>query len=534
MSGGNNKGSTAITDGLIRSVGDIPRYHAGVRPEATALVFEGRVSSYARWNDRASQVANALIGDGCGPASRVALFAKNSDWYYEIYGGTAKSNTVLVGVNWRLAAPEVAQVIRDSDAGILFIAPEFAPMIDQIKDELGAVRRIITLGEARGDWPGYEDWLATASNRDPMVPVSPQDVAIQLYTSGTTGLPKGVMLTNENILEALKAVEAGVYGELDAGNERILMCMPNFHIAGSNWGMFGFAIGAAIHVLKEVDPVRILETIEREKITRALFVPAVIMLLVQHPLARTTDFASLKTVVYGASPAPFDLLRQAMATFDCGLVQAYGLTETTGTVISLPEGDHDPAGNKRMHSCGKPLPGTTVRIVDVNGQDLPPHTVGEILIRSKLNMAGYWKRPEDTAKAFVGEWFRSGDAGYLDEDGYVYIHDRVKDMIVSGGENIYPAEIESALFGHPAIADVAVIGVPDDKWGEAVKAVVVLKPGQDVEAAELIAFAKTRIAGYKVPKSVDFAPVLPRNPSGKLLKRELRKPYWEGRDRQVN
>jgi acyl-CoA synthetase (AMP-forming)/AMP-acid ligase II len=242
----------------------------------------------------------------------------------------------------------------------------------------------------------------------------------------------------------------------------------------------------------------------------------------------------MKTILYGASPIPLDLLRTGMQTFGCDFVQGYGLTETCGAAICLAPADHDPAGSPRMRSCGRPLPGVEVRIVDPLGRDLPPGEVGEIIIRSGLNMVGYWRRPEDTAKTLRDGWLHTGDAGYRDAEGYVYIHDRVKDMIVSGAENIYPAEVESALFGHPAIADVAVIGVPDEKWGEAVKAVIVLKPGASAEAAEIIAFARTRIAAYKAPKTVDFVDVLPRNPSGKLLKRELRKPYWEGRDRQVN
>lgn len=534
MDGGAAKGSMAVTDGLIRTVGDIPRHHAGLRPEATALVFEGRRSSFARWNDRCSQVANALIRDGAGPGARVVFFAKNSDWYYEAYVGATKANAVLVAVNWRLAPPEVAYIVRDSGAGVLMVGPEFLPLIRQILPELPQVRRIIVMGEGGADGIGWEDWLADAPATDPLLPTMAEDVAIQLYTSGTTGHPKGVMLTNGNVLEAMKAAEIGTYGHWLPGVDRLIMCMPNFHVAGSNWGMFGLSVGAAIHILPEVDPAKILATIERERITRALFVPAVVLFLVQHPAAKTTDVSSLKTILYGAAPIPLDLLRSAMAMFDCDFVQGYGLTETCGAAICLPPADHDPAGSPRMRSCGKPLPGVEVRIVDALGRELPPGEVGEIVTRSALNMLGYWGRPDETAKTLRDGWLHTGDAGYTDADGYVYIHDRVKDMIVSGAENIYPAEVESALYGHPAIADVAVIGVPDDRWGEAVKAVVVLKPGASADAAEIIAFARQRIAAYKAPKTVDFADSLPRNPSGKLLKRELRKPYWEGRDRQVN
>ena len=239
--------------------------------------------------------------------------------------------------------------------------------------------------------------------------------------------------------------------------------------------------------------------------------------------------------MYGASPIPLDLLRECMDVFGCGFVQMYGMTETTGTIVALEPEDHTPEGSQRMRSAGKPLAGVEIAILDGEGNRLRAGQVGEIATRSMANMKGYWNLPEASKRTMTEDgWLRTGDAGYLDEDGYVYVHDRVKDMIISGAENIYPAEVESAIFGHPAIAEVAVIGVPDDKWGEAVKAVVVLKEGADVSPDEIIAFARTRIAGFKAPRTVDFIEALPRNPSGKILKRELREPYWAGKDRRVN
>ena len=348
MDGGSFSGSTAVLDGLIRTVGDIPRHHARLRPDVPALAFEGRVSTYARWNDRCSQVANALLRDGAGPGARVVFLAKNSDWYYETYVGATKANAVVVAINWRLAGPEIVYIVNDAEAEVLMVGPEFLPLLETILPEMPRVRRIIVMGEGRGDWIGYEDWLRGASATDPMLPTGSDDVAIQLYTSGTTGHPKGVMLTNGNVLEAMKAAERGTYGVWAPGAERLIMCMPNFHVAGSNWGMFGLTVGATIHVLPEVDPARILALIEREKITRALFVPAVVLLLVQHPAAKTTDVSSLRTILYGASPIPLDLLRVAMKVFSAEFVQGYGLTETCGATICLPPADHDPAGNPRM------------------------------------------------------------------------------------------------------------------------------------------------------------------------------------------
>jgi len=310
--------------------------------------------------------------------------------------------------------------------------------------------------------------------------------------------------------------------------------MPLFHIAGSGWGLVGFYVGAKTIVMRDIVPPQILEAIPKYRITKALFVPAVLLFLLQTPGVQETDFSSLDLITYGASPIPLDLLRNALATFKCGFGQLYGLTETTGAITYLAPEDHDPNGTPRMRSCGKPLSTTEIKVVDPEGNALPAGEVGEIIVCSPQIMKGYWHLPEDTAQAIRGDWFYTGDAGYFDEDGYLYIHDRVKDMIVSGGENVYPAEVESALFGHPAVADVAVIGVPDDRWGEAVKAIVVPRPGTNPTANELISFAREQIAGYKVPKSVDFAEALPRNPSGKILKRELRDPYWEGRERRVN
>jgi acyl-CoA synthetase (AMP-forming)/AMP-acid ligase II len=263
-------------------------------------------------------------------------------------------------------------------------------------------------------------------------------------------------------------------------------------------------------------------------------VPAIILFLLQQPNVREVDFSSLKNISYGASPISDAVLLKAHEIFGCEFLQVYGLTETTGGGTFLAPEDHDPARGK-LRSCGKPAPHHAIRIVDANGTELPQGEVGEIAIHAPNVMKGYWNKADATRAAIAGEgWFRTGDAGYFDADGYLYIHDRVKDMIVSGGENIYPAEVENAVMGHPEVADVAVIGVPDEKWGEAVKAIVVRKPGASASPDEIIAFARERIAGYKLPKSVDFADSLPRNPSGKILRRELRKPYWEGRERQVN
>jgi long-chain acyl-CoA synthetase len=311
--------------------------------------------------------------------------------------------------------------------------------------------------------------------------------------------------------------------------------MPIFHIGGTGWGVTGLYNGAKGVIVREFDPGRVLDFIEQDRISKMFMVPAAMQIVVRQPRAREVDFSCLKYLLYGASPIPLDLLKECMEVFGCGFVQMYGMTETTGTIVALPPEDHDPQGNARMRSAGKPLPGVEIAILDETGRRLGPDQVGEIATRSAANMSGYWNLPDATAKAIDSEgWLRTGDAGYLDQDGYVYIHDRVKDMIISGGENVYPAEVENAIFGHPAVADVAVIGVPDERWGEAVKAVVVKKPGAYASPEEIIAWARERIAAFKAPKSVDFMDALPRNPSGKILRRVLRESYWAGIERRVN
>jgi acyl-CoA synthetase (AMP-forming)/AMP-acid ligase II len=310
--------------------------------------------------------------------------------------------------------------------------------------------------------------------------------------------------------------------------------MPLFHIGGSGWALVGLYTGVPNVLMRDVDPKILLDLIPRHGITRMFVVPAVILFMLQVPSCAESDLSSLRLICYGASPMPLELLRKALKIFPCGFAQVYGLTETTGAITYLPPEDHADPEAERLKSCGKPTAPIEIRIRGPQGEDLPPRAVGEVVCRTPQVMVGYWNLPDASARAIQNGWFHTGDAGYLDEEGYLYIYDRVKDMIVSGGENIYPAEVENALFAHPAVADAAVIGVPDERWGEAVKAVVVTKPGAELTAEALIAFARERIAGFKVPRSVDFVAALPRNPSGKVLKRELRDPYWAGRERRVN
>lgn len=516
----------------VRCVADITRYRAKVQGGETAQVFGTRRTTYAELDAHANRVAQGLIAEGCKPDSRIGYIGKSSDLYFEVLYGAFKAKAVMVGVNWRLAAPEIAYVLNDSRTEILFVGAEYYDVVEQVLPECPNVRKVVALDGGRSDWISFDEWRDSFPNEDPMLPSDIDDDVIQLYTSGTTGHPKGVQLTNRNYLAVFD--QGMKSGWADWREEDVvLVCMPLFHVAGVNIGILGHLHGCKNVILKDVDPAVILQLIEKEGITVLFIVPAVILFLLQQPDIAEVDVSTVRQLLYGASPIAEDVLRRAQDTFKAEFVQLYGLTETTGGATHLPPHAHDPAKNK-LRSCGIPNPGTEIRIVDDEGKDVAPGGVGEVLIKGGSVMKGYWNRPEATAESISDGWFASGDAGFFDEDGYLYIHDRVKDMIVSGGENIYPAEVENALFGHPAVADAAVVGVPHDKWGEAVQAIVVLKPGESASAEDIIAFARTRIASYKVPKDVAFIEALPRNPSGKILRRELRKPYWEGRERMIN
>ncbi|MDR3507508.1 MAG: long-chain-fatty-acid--CoA ligase [Caulobacteraceae bacterium] len=525
-------GRTMYDPSDIRTVADIPRAQARLRPDAIALECEGRRITYAELERRANQCANALIDAGVRPGDRVACLAKNNEHFYVYWLGAAKARACLAPVNWRLAPPEVAFILRDADARLLICGQEMADVVDMVVSDCPDLHRLIQFEAGHPRWPSFDDWIGAYPDTDPGLALEPDDDVIQLYTSGTTGLPKGVQLTEANFQALFKgAVEAG-WADFDPA-KTVLVAMPLFHVAGTNTGLLGLLQGARNVVLPEIVPAQLLKLLEAQQIAYAFLVPAVINMLLHTPGVESTDFSRLERIFYGASPIAEDVLLRAADRFQATFTQLYGLTETIGAGAVLRPADHDPAKGK-LRACGLPWPGVELRVVRPDGVVAEAGEVGEIQIRSKAVMKGYWNRPEATHEAITPEgWFRSGDAGFFDADGYLYIHDRVKDMIVTGGENVYPAEVENALFSHAAVADAAVIGVPDPKWGEAVKAMVVLQPGHHVAPDILIAHCRERIAGFKCPKSIEFVNVLPRNPSGKVLRRELRAPYWSGRDRQV-
>lgn len=519
----------------VCTLGDLIRQQARDRPEKDALLFEDRSLSYRALDELSNRTGNGLIEEGLSAGSRVALLDKNSDLLYQILFGCAKTGSVFVAVNWRLSAPEIVYILNDSEAEILFVGAEFYPLIERIEAELSNLKKIIALDARHDRWPSYVEWRDGSQAAELRHEITPDDVAVQMYTSGTTGHPKGVQLPHRSFFDIWReqAYQDMAFEAPNADTVN-LVALPNFHVSGLNWGLRGVREGATSVIMREFDPGLTLDSIQRYGIRKLVLVPATIRLLLQHPQAQETDFSSLQFIRYGGSPIPLELLREAVATFGCGFVQLYGMTETGGTGTYLPPEDHDPNGNDRMRSAGKPQPGVRVKVVDENNRSLSPGQIGEVCLASPSNMKGYWKLPDATESTLVGGFIHTGDAGYIDEHGYVYIQDRLKDMIVSGGENVYPAEVENALSDHPEIADVAVIGVPDPRWGEAVKALVVLRESAVATADDLIAYARERLAAYKLPKTVDFVAELPRNASGKVLKRELRKPYWAGLDRSVN
>jgi acyl-CoA synthetase (AMP-forming)/AMP-acid ligase II len=503
-------------------------YWAADRPDRVAMREDDRIFTYADLDDRTARVASALLAMGLKKDDRIAWIGKNSDLYFTLFFGAARAGIVMAPISWRLAPGEWAYIANDTQAKVVFTGPGFDAVASQLADKLTHDPKIIDADAART--------MIDQTQRAPFQPSGPNDAVLQLYTSGTTGNPKGAVLSNHNLFALRKhsADSELAYTKWD-DDEAVLVAMPCAHIGGTGLGVMALVSGLPGVILAEFNPDGVFDAVEQHGVTRFFIVPAALQMLLMHPRCASVDFSRLKYILYGAAPIPLDLLRQCIKMFGAQFIQAYGMTETTGTISMLPPEDHDPEGNKRMRSAGKPLPGVEIKVLGADGGEVPQGEVGEIVTRSSNNMLGYWHLPDATATTMTDDgWIRTGDAGYMDEDGYLFIHDRVKDMIITGGENVYPAEVESAIYGHPAVQEVAVIGIPDEKWGEAVKAVCVAKPGMTVDEADVIAWARDRIAAFKCPRSIDLIDALPRNPSGKILRKDLRAPYWAGYERMVN
>jgi len=496
----------------VRTVAEVSRWWARRQPDLEATWFEGRSRTWGELDASSSALAGGLVSKlGVKRGDHVAILDKNTDDYIELLFALDKAGAIATPVNWRLTGEEVAKVVGDAQAVAIVAGEGFRSQAD------AAGVRVVGFNE-----------LPRNGNGDPHRD-DEREVMWQLYTSGTTGLPKGAMLSGQNLF-ALTSVFGVEIPELRAGG-RALVAMPLYHIGGCGWAITAMLTGSCAVLMSEFIPQQVLDNFEQQKVETAFLVPAALLFLTSLPESQGRDYSSLKNILYGASPISQAVLQRSIDTFQCRFTQVYGLTETTGAITFLQFEDH--AGEKLL-SCGRAAFGADMKVVDPDGKEVPHGEIGEIVYRGPGVMQGYWNRPQDTADQVRAGWFHTGDAGSEDEEGFFYVKDRIKDMIVSGGENIYPAELESVLAAHPAIADIAVIGVPDEQWGEAVKAIVVLKPGQELTAEELIEWSRPKLAGYKRPRSVDFRDVIPRNPSGKILKRELRQPYWEGTGRQIN
>jgi fatty-acyl-CoA synthase len=517
---------------------DIARRQGRDRAAQTAYVTPQREWTFGAIDALSSRIAQGFVSLGIGKGDRVACLTKQTAQCVAVTLAAQKVGAVCMPVNWRLAAPEVKFIVDNGEARLLVVDAEFLPVVAAVPLATVATT-LVTVGGA-GDALALEQWASQFPAEDPGYRADLDDTSLQLYSSGTTGLPKGVELTHRSLGAAFLGPVPEAIGYQGDGSV-MLNALPTFHIAGIGIGLMTFALGGKSVLFPDFDPPRVLDAIPQHRITHSFLVPAMIQFMLQVPDADKRDYSTLRYISYGASPITERVLVDALRTFRCGFVQVYGLTETSGAITALPAEDHVTEGPRAvlLRSAGKPISGVEMRSVDAaTGKDMPEGEVGEIWIRSHQNMKGYWRNPRATADAFVDRqpdglgWFRSGDAGYM-RDGYLFLHDRIKDMIVSGGENIYPAEVENVLMQHPAVADGAVFGVPDDTWGEAVKACVVLKPGVQESAESIIAYMRERLAHYKCPRSIDFVEAIPRNPSGKILKRLLREPYWKGRDRHI-
>jgi long-chain acyl-CoA synthetase len=507
---------TGVGRGVELRVADVVREHAANRPDVVAVRQGERALTYASLDERSSRLARALLAAGVRDGSRVAYLDRSAPEIVELLFGAAKVGAVLVPLNWRLAAPELQKVIADSQAPLLIVGQEFEELAAEVVDALSPAPAIVRVaGE-------YDAWLASFDAVDPVHRAESGDVALQLYTSGTTGVPKGVLTTHRNLAAC---AETSPYWQFDERTVS-LTPLPMFHIGGIGWAFLGLWNGATTILVREFVPEQVLETLERDAVTNAIFVPTMLQMLVAVPGAAERDYSALRSIAYGASPITTPVLKDALRTFRCSFYGVYGLTESTGGVVQLDPEDHDPDGPREhmLRSAGKPFPWVELRVVDrETGRDLEPGGIGEVWLRAPNVMPGYFDRPIETAAALTPDgWLRTGDGGYLDGEGYLFLTDRIKDMIVSGGENVYPVEVEEVLAHHPDVAEVAVVGVPDKRWGETVKAFVVPRAGRAPDPDELVEFARRQLAGYKLPRTFEFVDDLPRTPSGKVLKRALR------------
>jgi long-chain acyl-CoA synthetase len=508
---------------------DVIHRNALLHSDEEAFVCGHRRITFSQFNARVNRLIRSLQESGVRKGEVIGILSWNCLEYTDFYGAAMKGGFIASPFNPRLHPEEIEYLINYSEAKTLFVGPELLGTIDRLRPCLSRVERYISL---EGSWPGtvsYQELIDTGESGEPDVNVGKDDPLIILYTSGTTGLPRGALYTHAQKLDntKIKALEMGT-----KLGDKHLMVLPFFHIGGDSHVWPFFLVGGCNVIVpnRSFDPKAVLQAIQEEKVTDMQIVPTQLNVLLSHPDLEKYRLDSLNRIYYAASPMPVELLRRGLEVFGPIFAQGYGQTESGPQIATLPKEAHEVLGKpaeeqKVLTSCGQPSLGVNVRIVDKNNQDVVPGVVGEIIAQSDSIMKEYWRKPKETAEAIVDGWLHTGDLAYYDENGFIYIVDRKKDMIVSGGENVYSREVEDVLYKHPSVAEAAVIGVPDPTWVERVHAVIALKADTTAAEKEIIAFCKEHIASYKAPKSVEFVDSLPKNPQGKILKKEIRAKY---------
>jgi long-chain acyl-CoA synthetase len=511
------------------NIGDLLVRNANKFPHKMAVVSETRSFTFRELNDRVNRLSNSLQDSGLSKGDRIGVLVHNGHQFLELYFAAAKTGAVFCPYNNHLKQRELKDILDYSTPKYLILDSDFVETVSGLAPELKSVEKSICLEKtSAASLEDYETLMARGSSGEPKTRVMEDDVLSIIFTGGTTGKPKGVMRTHRHLMS--NAV-AGVIELKVAYDERVLITFPMYHVACEDNIVRHSFMPNTLYIRREgaFNPAQVLEYISRERITRCQFVPTMIHSLIQVPNFDQYDLSSLRLILYAASVMPVELLKKALAVFSCGFAQLYGQTESGPVTTVLKPEDHVLDGSEkklaRLASCGRPVINYEIRVVDEEDQDVPVGEVGEIIGRSEAMMAGYWQMPEETSKKLKNGWLHTGDLGRLDEDGYLYVVERKDDLIISGGVNIYPREVEEVLYRHPAISEASVIGLPDEHWGEVVKAVIVPKQGVRLTEGEIIEFCGKNLAGFKKPKSVDFWSELPKSPQGKILKKDIRKHY---------
>jgi len=519
----------------IGTLADIIYRNALLYPDREAFICGAERITFSQFNARVNSLIHALQSIGVNKGDVIGVLSWNCLEYADVYGAAMKGGFIISPFNNRLQADELDYLINYSEANTLFVGPELVEIANQLRPRLPKVTNFISFEGSAPDMICHRDLLVTYLREEPDVQVEEDDPFCILYTSGTTGVPRGALYTHRCATEdaRTRAIEMA----LEAENKNIVV-LPLFHIGGADQLRVYSYVGATNIIIKHFDPAVTLQTIQDEKATDIQIVPTHLAAIFALPDFKKYDLSSVKRIYYIGSPMPVGLLKRGIKTWGPIFCQGYGQTESGPNISLLHVEQHkvvdgSPEEQKILASAGQPDIGVHVRIVDDNGNDVEPGEIGEIIVQSKQIMVGFWHKQDETSKAITNGWLHTGDMGYYDEKGCIYIVDRKKDMIISGGENIYPREVEEVLYQHPAVLEAAVIGIPDPYWVEKVHAVVVVKQGVSLGSDELIGFCKQRLAHYKAPKSVEFVDALPKNPAGKILKRELREKYWAGLERKI-